>query len=94
MLKARPDLSVGVITFYAAQRDRLRALCVAQGILAGDHTKLTPTTQIDREATWADKYRDSDRNTTKVHYNKTHDWHFVDLVWVVVFSVVYVAALF
>jgi hypothetical protein len=50
-----------------------------QGILAGDHTKLTPTTQIDREATWADKYRDSDRNTTKVHYNKTHDWHFVDL---------------
>jgi hypothetical protein len=36
ILKARPDLSVGVITFYAAQRDRLRTLCVAQGILAGD----------------------------------------------------------
>jgi len=50
-----------------------------QSILAGDHTKLTPNTQIDREATWADKYRDSDRNTTKVHYNQTHNWHYVDL---------------
>jgi hypothetical protein len=50
-----------------------------KSILAGDHTQLTPNTQIDQEATWADKYRDSDRNTTKVHYNKTHDWHFVDL---------------
>ncbi len=48
-------------------------------ILAGDKTHLTPDTHIDTEATWADKFRDSDRNTTKVHYNKTHDWHFVDL---------------
>lgn len=36
ILKARPDLSVGIVTFYAAQRDRLRALCVAQGLLQGD----------------------------------------------------------
>jgi len=48
-------------------------------ILAGDTSHLTPTVQIDQEATWADKYRDSDRNTTKVRYNKTHNWHFVDL---------------
>jgi hypothetical protein len=48
-------------------------------ILAGDKTHLTATTQIDQEATWADKFRDSDRNTTKVHYNQTHNWHFVDL---------------
>lgn len=48
-------------------------------ILAGDATHLTPTTQMDSEATWADKYRDSDRDTTKVHYNRTHNWHFVDL---------------
>ena len=48
-------------------------------ILAGDKTGLTPSTQIDQEATWADKFRDSDRNTTKVHYNQTHNWHFVDL---------------
>ncbi len=48
-------------------------------ILAADATHLTPTTNIDSEATWADKLRDSDRNTTKVHYNETHNWHFVDL---------------
>jgi len=48
-------------------------------ILAGDTSRLTASRKIDQEATWADKFRDSDRNTTKVHYNKTHDWHFVDL---------------
>lgn len=44
-------------------------------ILAGDKTKLTKTTKIDMEATWADKWRDS--NTAR--YNATHNWHFVDL---------------
>jgi hypothetical protein len=48
-------------------------------ILAGDTTHLTPNTKIDTEATWADKFRDSDRNSTKVHYNETRNWHFVDL---------------
>src|SRR6202050_2613800 len=48
-------------------------------ILAGDRTGLTPSTRIDQEATWADKFRDSDRNTTKIHYNQTRNWHFVDL---------------
>jgi len=47
-------------------------------ILAEDKTNLTSSAQIDREATWADKSRDSDRNTTKVHYNQTRKWHFVD----------------
>jgi hypothetical protein len=50
-----------------------------QTILAGDITHLTPDTGIASEATWADKFRDSDRNTTKVHYNQTHNWHFVDI---------------
>ena len=48
-------------------------------ILAGDTSGLTPDTGIATEATWADKYRDSDRNTTKVRYNQTHNWHFVDI---------------
>jgi hypothetical protein len=48
-------------------------------ILAEDATHLTSSTQIDSEATWADKYRDSDRNTTKIHYGQTHNWHYVDL---------------
>jgi hypothetical protein len=48
-------------------------------LLAGDTTKLTPNTRIDMEATWADKFRDSDRNSTQVHYNETHTWHYVNL---------------
>jgi hypothetical protein len=50
-----------------------------QTMLASDATGLTPDTGIAFEATWADKYRDSDRNTTKVRYNQTHNWHFIDL---------------
>jgi len=49
-----------------------------QGMLAGDETELTPK-DIAHEATWADKYRDSDRNTSKVRYQQTRNWHFVDL---------------
>ncbi|MDP8984707.1 MAG: S1/P1 nuclease [Pseudomonadota bacterium] len=49
-----------------------------QAILAGDTTQLTAL-DIAHEATWADKYRDSDRNGTAVRYNHTRNWHFVDL---------------
>jgi len=34
---------------------------------------------MDREASWADRYRDSDRNSTKEHYHQTGKWHYVDL---------------
>jgi hypothetical protein len=47
-------------------------------LLAGDTSPLTAH-DLASEATWADKFRDSDRNTTKVHYNKTHEWHYVDI---------------
>ncbi len=53
-------------------RNRVRS------ILAGDDSGLT-SRDIAHESTWADKYRDSDRNTTKVHYQQTRKWHFVDL---------------
>ena len=48
-------------------------------ILAADHSALTRDDRIDQEATWADKYRDSDRGTTKMRYEATRQWHFVDL---------------
>jgi hypothetical protein len=49
-----------------------------QAMLARDGTGLTAT-DIAHEATWADKYRDSDRNSTGVRYRRTRNWHFVDL---------------
>ncbi|HLZ98169.1 MAG TPA: S1/P1 nuclease, partial [Steroidobacteraceae bacterium] len=48
-------------------------------ILARDSSGLTRGTGIAEEATWADKFRDSDRDTTRRHYLETREWHFVDL---------------
>lgn len=47
-------------------------------LLASDHDTLTKPDLASR-AVWADKFRDSDRNTTKVHYLATQNWHFVDI---------------
>lgn len=47
-------------------------------MLDADEDDLTPSDLASR-ATWADRYRDSDRHTTKIRYNATHLWHFVDI---------------
>ena len=46
-------------------------------LLAADTDKLSAPDFVSR-ATWADKFRDSDRYGAKIHYNATHNWHFVD----------------
>ena len=47
-------------------------------MLAADTDGLTAKAFVSR-ATWADKWRDSDRNTTKVRFEATHRWHFADI---------------
>src|SRR5262245_7747924 len=48
-------------------------------LLAADKKdKLTAPDFVSR-ATWADKYRDSDRNRKKIRYEGTRSWHFVDI---------------
>jgi hypothetical protein len=47
-------------------------------LLSADTDPLTAR-DIASEATWADKYRDSDRDTTNVRYEATWRWHFVDI---------------
>lgn len=49
-----------------------------QAMLATDESGLT-LRDIAHEATWADKYRDSDRDSTRARYLATRNWHFVDL---------------
>jgi hypothetical protein len=49
-----------------------------EALLATDDSGLTPR-DIAHEATWADKYRDSDRDGSKQRYYATRNWHFVDL---------------
>jgi len=48
-------------------------------LLAQDASGLTRGTGIAEEATWADKFRDSDRETTQQHYRHTREWHFIDI---------------
>jgi hypothetical protein len=55
-----------------AVRAKVRAL------LAGDTSGLTERSIAD-QATWADKWRDSDRNTTRERYERTREWHYVNL---------------
>ena len=47
-------------------------------MLADDPDHLTAPDIADA-ANWADKFRDSDRNTTQIRYRLTREWHFVDL---------------
>jgi S1/P1 Nuclease len=47
-------------------------------LLAGDGTGLVAR-DIASESTWADKYRDSDRDSSRARYLGTRNWHFVDL---------------
>jgi hypothetical protein len=48
-------------------------------ILATDTTQLTSGTSLAAEATWADRYRESDRHTTKTIYELTMNWHFANI---------------
>ena len=50
-----------------------------QALLATDQSGLVPDTGLVSEATWADRYRDSDRDTTRAHYEQTRAWHYVDI---------------
>ena len=54
-------------------RDRART------ILAADDSGLTKDGSVEEEATWADKYRESDRRTTHERYDATGPWHFIDI---------------
>lgn len=53
-------------------RARVRAL------LAADDSGLCER-DIAHEATWADKYRDSDRDGSRRRYDATRKWHYVDI---------------
>jgi hypothetical protein len=54
-------------------RDRVNAL------LATDASGLTADHGIASEASWADRYRDSDRETNRTRYLQTREWHYVDI---------------
>ncbi len=50
-----------------------------QRLLATDASALVPDSSMASEATWADRYRDSDRDAGALRYLQTRQWHYVDL---------------
>jgi len=50
-----------------------------QAILNGDNTALVTDRSMAGESVWADRYRDSDRNTSRARYDATRRWHYVDI---------------
>jgi hypothetical protein len=60
---------------YLDPRVQLRV----QQLLATDASGLVPDSSMATEATWADRYRDSDRDAGALRYRQTRQWHYVDL---------------
>lgn len=48
-------------------------------LLSTDDSGLTRDRSMAAESTWADRYRDSDRDRHGPRYTRTWQWHFVDL---------------
>ncbi|HWW19377.1 MAG TPA: S1/P1 nuclease [Steroidobacteraceae bacterium] len=54
-------------------RERVRLL------LEADSTGLVAERSMAGESVWADRYRDSDRDSTRARYEATRRWHYVDI---------------
>lgn len=67
-----------IIAIIAAGQLTPAARAGVDALLAADPDPLT-TPDIAARATWADAYRDSDRNGARERYLRTREWHFVDL---------------
>jgi hypothetical protein len=67
-----------VIAIIAAHDLEPKVLEKVEALLQGDGSGLT-SRDLAHEATWADHYRDSDRDGARVRYQATRAWHFVDL---------------
>lgn len=66
---------IGLIALHELEPGAARRVAA---LLATDTTGLTPR-DLPHEGTWADHYRDSDRDGSRVRYLGTRPWHFVDL---------------
>lgn len=68
-----------VVSLVAQHYLSARTQARVQALLAQDRSALTDDRSMASEATWADHYRDSDRNGARRRYEHTWRWHFVDL---------------
>ena len=67
-----------IIALVAEQQLTPAVRAKVAALLAGDASGLTDSSLAD-QATWADKWRDADRNTTRQRYEQTREWHYVNI---------------
>ena len=67
-----------IIALIAEQYLEPATRAEVNAMLSANHDSLTAH-DIASEATWADKYRDSDRSGARDLYQGTRQWHFVDI---------------
>ena len=82
-VRARPGPGLGRRRAPDHRPGRLRHLTPAVREKVDQILPTTPTRSprpdIASRATWADKFRDSDRHTSQRRYRLTREWHFVDI---------------
>ena len=72
------DLGHQIVGVIAYSRLKPSVKTKVDALLAADKDDLTASDFVSR-TTWADKYRDSDRQTTRIRYEATRNWHFADV---------------
>ncbi len=77
--RAWGDEGHAIVALIALQYLDAPARSRAEALLQGDHTDLVAGTDFAAEASWADRYRDSDRDGSQLHYRGTRAWHYIDL---------------
>ena len=72
------DLGHQIVGVIAYSRLMPSVKTKVDALLGADTDDLTAPDFVSR-TTWADKYRDSDRQTTRIRYEGTRQWHFADI---------------
>ncbi|HEY1236622.1 MAG TPA: S1/P1 nuclease [Candidatus Binatia bacterium] len=72
------DLGHQIVGVIAYSRLKPSTKTKVDALLAADNDDLTAPDFVSR-TTWADKYRESDRQTTRIRYEATRNWHFADI---------------
>ena len=72
------DLGHQIVGVIAYSRLKPSVKTKIDALLTADKDDLTAPDLVSR-TTWADKYRESDRQTTRIRYETTRKWHFADI---------------
>jgi hypothetical protein len=79
LVRAWGDEGHQIVALIAQHYLDARVELRVQALLASDRSALVSGSSMASEATWADRYRDADRDADRRHYEQTRQWHYVDI---------------